>query len=557
MCSKIVLFGMLAGVMLLSTPAIQAAVPSPPVNQTLGMPDVPPGNLTAAACAGCHGGGVSDRHHLLYGKPIPPGTQVPYPDTDGNGVRDTAYGCLTCHGPSFTLVANCVVCHTAGAHHATARAVSGDCKGCHGSVVDSMTDGHYIPTYSPSLTTPTPKNGDGLPLNSRGKGAGACDYCHDSGNAAGLPVRGMADLHHDQNFDCLWCHDLHLTAHPMRICERCHGPNSLHNIQADSPAPQNLGTIVVGGELAGYGHVGRDGGPGDSDCWGCHGFAVASASRSGTVIPSVYRADQAVVTAGASATVVLTGAAFTSSVGSTLYEADVKLAPADGAPAITLTPDIVADQGMLAVTIPGTTSPGNYRVTAVNGGLSSNAAAISIVPRVKITQATSTGNTVTVTGAGFGGYAARSRTSLTGTTLQGAAVTGTIVSWNDGKIVANFASLPNTVTVNSVFGKAAAQVAAASNAPARNTAAGSTAPKVRITSATSKGTTVTIVGAGFGSSALRSATLITGTSVRGIAIKGRVVSWQAGRIVATFNVRPSTVTVNAALGQVTAQVIAQ
>jgi hypothetical protein len=34
--------------------------------------------------------------------------------------------------------------------------------------------------------------------------------------------------------------------------------------------------VVVGGEDAGYGHVGRDAGVGDSDCWGCHGFAMPS-----------------------------------------------------------------------------------------------------------------------------------------------------------------------------------------------------------------------------------------------------------------------------------------
>jgi hypothetical protein len=42
---------------------------------------------------------------------------------------------------------------------------------------------------------------------------------------------------------------------PIRVCEGCHGPDSLHNIQADSPKTPT-GTLVVGGEDAGYGHVG-------------------------------------------------------------------------------------------------------------------------------------------------------------------------------------------------------------------------------------------------------------------------------------------------------------
>jgi len=46
----------------------------------------------------------------------------------------------------------------------------------------------------------------------------------------------------------------------IRVCEKCHGPESLHNIQADSDGD---GLVVVGGELARYGHVGRDAGPGD------------------------------------------------------------------------------------------------------------------------------------------------------------------------------------------------------------------------------------------------------------------------------------------------------
>jgi hypothetical protein len=205
--------------------------------------------------------------------------------------------------------------------------------------------------------------------------------------------------------------------------------------------------------------VGRDGGPGDSDCWGCHGFAIAAAPRSGPIIPTVYTTDRKVITGGASATLVLTGAAFTSAIGNTSYESDIKLTATNGS-SVTLTPDIIVDEGMLAVTVPASTPPGNYRLKALKGGFTSNAAVISILPKVKITLAASKGNTVTITGAGFGGYAARSRTAVSGTTLKGATVKGTVVSWNDRRIVAKFSSLPSKVTVNSVFGKVTSKVTA-------------------------------------------------------------------------------------------------
>lgn len=180
----------------------------------------------------------------------------------------------------------CLACHTLGVpapsgpspHHFTEQAQSRHCKVCHGSIVDDYDDGHYIPTYEPSLVTPDTGSGEGSPFNSRGNGAGGCTYCHDDDGLSPPLIRTTEALHHDPAFytadKCDWCHDFSVTDGQIRACESCHGPNSLHNIQADSPNPENAGTIVVGGEDAGYGHVGRDAGPGDSDCWGCHGFSV-------------------------------------------------------------------------------------------------------------------------------------------------------------------------------------------------------------------------------------------------------------------------------------------
>jgi hypothetical protein len=525
MNGKPALSEVIAGVTLLFAYAALADVPAPPVNQSIGVRDVLYANLTEPDCRACHSSGVPNRHHLLYGQPIPPGSHVPYPDTDGNGIPDTTYNCLSCHGPTFVVVKNCVVCHTGSSpHHTTPEAQSGNCKFCHGSVVDNMNDGHYIPTYSPSLVTPTPSGGDGLPANSRGKKAGACNYCHDQDSLVPPVIRNSPDLHH-KGFNCSWCHEtnplsfhtikedgkMHApglkkpftngctdchgadlrggvarscytchgkewdndsgsghspyfsTAGDMRKCEGCHGPVSLHNIQADSnKAP--TGTIVVGGENAGYGHVGRDAGPGDSDCWGCHGFAMASAPGSGPVIPTVYNSDLAVITAGKDTTVVLNGAAFTNTIDDTLYEADVEVSGADGF-SVTLTPDVITDEGTLAVTIPGNLRPGNYGLRAVKVEFTSNPAVLSVVPSVKIAKATSKKKTVTITGSGFAGHAAGSGTSVTGQVTTGSGkkkttttVTGAVVSWKDGKIVADFSTIPSKVTVKSVFGSATSKV---------------------------------------------------------------------------------------------------
>ena len=451
----------IAGISLITTGPAWADVPAPPVNQTIGMRDVAIGNLSEALCRTCHSSGVPNRHHMLFGQPTRLGSLEPYPDADGDGVPDTVYGCLNCHGPNFTVMRDCTVCHNAGnPHHATATATGGNCKACHGSVVDNMNDGHYIPTYSPSLITPKPNEGDGLPFNSRCNGAGACNYCHDAAPLASPPILTNAALHHGTGLtNCAWCHDI--LGNAMRRCEGCHGPNSLHNIQADSPRLPT-GTIVVGGEDAGYGHVGRDAGPGDSDCWGCHGFPMArtSGNPGGPIIPTVYSSDLATMTAETDTTVVLRGSAFRNIADSTQYDSSVAVASDNGAPPMILTPRLIQED-MLAVTIPGSTPPGNYNIQATKADFTSNPAVVTIIPKVAITRATSATGVVRILGRGFSGYALGSGTLVRGT--RGAITAeATITSWTDTAIVAEFSPTfrPQTVTVNSIFGSATASVIA-------------------------------------------------------------------------------------------------
>ncbi len=452
MRSKTLRFIVIVGMVQFLASAARADVPAPPVNQVIGFKDVSLGDLTEADCRVCHASGVPDRHHNLVSKTIPSGSIVPYPDSDGDGVADTSYVCLSCHDQNFTVVRDCTACHNGSSpHHTTPDAQARHCVACHGDVVDNYDDGHYVPSYTPSLVTPSPSDGNGLPLNSRGNGAGACTYCHDEDGLSPPVILENKDLHHNTGLTdghCNWCHDFGgAPDERIRACEQCHGPDSLHNIQADSPNTGNVGTIVVGGEDAGYGHVGRDGGPGDSDCWGCHGFAFSAAPRSGPVIPSIDGLDITAMKAGSDTTVIVSGSGFTNTAGALQFESRVKLTAADGS-SLTLTPDAILQEAMI-VTIPGTTAPGNYDIQAVKAQFTSNPAVISVTPKVVITDATADGPTVTIKGSGFGRYAAGSGTFVTGSSKT---VTGTIVSWEDTMIVAEFGSTPTEVTVSSVFG---------------------------------------------------------------------------------------------------------
>jgi len=455
----------LAGAVLLFAGVGRADVPPPPANQNLGMLDAAFSALTEADCRACHLSGVPDRHHGLYNSVIPSLTVVPYPEfnTPGATPSQELYSCLSCHSDNFILERDCTVCHnTASPHHQTALADAGDCVACHGDIVDNRTDGHYIPSYAPSLVTPTRSMGDADQINSYGNGAGACNYCHDQDvMPPGDPVliQDNHDNHHGTNLvnfgsRCGWCHNFGLPFEAqIRVCENCHGPDSLHNIQTDSNGD---GMLVVGGELFGYGHVGRDAGPNDSDCWGCHGFTgMSSAPASGPIIPSITHSDVSVVSAGVAAPVVLEGTAFSNEAGGLVFDSDVALTAADGSSVI-LTAEIF-DEGLMGVTIPADTAPGNYDVRAVKADVASNPAVISVVPKVTIASATGDGR-VTIVGTGFGGYAADSGTSVTGTvTGAGGATTtveGTIRSWNDRKIKVVFDSRPSEVTVNSVYGSA-------------------------------------------------------------------------------------------------------
>jgi len=475
-CQRSSIWTVTAGIGLFVVSTGWADVPAPPVNQTLGMVDVLMRDRTEASCRSCHDSGLADRHHNLYGAAMASaGEDYPYgdffggrrtaashPDFLDDGIVDSTYTCLSCHGDTFTVERDCTACHTQSPHHTTADAVARHCTACHGSIVDDPDDGHYIPSYEPSDVTPYPSSY--LSLGNRGDdGQGSCDFCHSSDSLVPPVIQKNHTLHHETyldlqqpTFSCAWCHDMSLPGNErIRTCETCHGPDSLHNIQADSPNPNNIGSIVVGGEDAGYGHNGRDAGPGDSDCWGCHGFEMgASAPVSSPVVPTIYNTGGAVVKAGTDTLVELVGAAFTNMAGKTLFESEAVLSATDGS-SVTLTPSAI-DQGSLTVTIPANTAPGIYRLQAVktnNAGkpVASNPAVVTVVPEVIIRDVSIANGIVTIEGSRFAGYAEGSGTSVTGK-IGTTTVEATIVSWSDTVIKADFGSSPQEVTVNSVFG---------------------------------------------------------------------------------------------------------
>ncbi len=195
-----------------------------------------------------------------------------------------------------------------------------------------MEDGHFISEEPPSDTTPKRSGGTGLPLNSEGNGAGACDYCHSTGpgnespgldTATGIIVFSNKQTHHltfwggmgGAGSFCFWCHDFNLPLEEqIRVCENCHGRDVLHNIQVDS---DGNGIINPGVELPGYGHIGNP-----DDCWGCHGFSFMSSSAPpefGPIIPQIISANKSVITAGSATVITITGSAFKNSGGETEY----------------------------------------------------------------------------------------------------------------------------------------------------------------------------------------------------------------------------------------------
>jgi hypothetical protein len=446
----------------------EASEGPPPVRQNIGIPDSSIADLTEAECRFCHedpnivdDANIPNRHHNLVGTPVADPTIRPFPDGDTNG----NYDCYSCHalvwdGTAFVLETfrDCIFCHNTGSpHHTTAAAQAQLCDTCHGPVNNPF-DGHQIPTTIPSLVTPEPSGGEGLPLNSLGNGAGACNYCHDSGlePESGILVDTNMNLHHNTGLfdtpgDCSWCHKngnpFSTDADRIRTCERCHGFESLHNIQADSNGDDQ---IIPNGEDPYWGHIGSN-----DDCWGCHGFAGSAAPGTGAINPHVELLSQYSVTTGTDTTITLTGVALTNTIdtaeGPVTMDSQVVLTADDGS-TVTLVTTAISGSSM-DVVVPAALTAGNYTLRAVKDSNDSNAIGLAVIPAVTIADSSCSKKkgVLTINGSGFG-------TKPEGTDADINVLVNdqpvNIIAWSDTLIKADVSSCPKraTVTVNALFG---------------------------------------------------------------------------------------------------------
>jgi hypothetical protein len=286
--------------------------------------------------------------------------------------------------------------------------------------------------------------------------AGGCNFCHDAGttdDVIPIDVVDNHDTHHGaagsgvftipgESRACWTCHttgDYHST--DIRKCEGCHGPESLHNIVADS---DDAGTdIVVGGEAPGFSHVGNQ-----SDCYGCHGFETAGAFSAGPGVPSISGASPKAMVAGTDTQVNLTGVAFTSTLATILYTSNVVLTAADGSETI-LTPASIT-QNSLTVTIPAETAAGIYDLQAVKNGEASNPVGISVLPAVVVenTNCSKCLGVMTIEGANF----AEMPEGAIDINVTEGGVELDVIEWTDTMIKAAGARCGGDVTVNSVYG---------------------------------------------------------------------------------------------------------
>ena len=486
-----------------------AQVPAPPVNQDLGLFDTRFNSLTEEECRACHNQNppdgipvdstyLPDRHHLLVGETISIPSVVPSPDSDGDTVPDTVYQCLNCHSMTFDGAMwvvdpdfrDCTDCHKQfggdhhgySPHHSTLLAqadlnndgirdtnANGDpvtyCSKCHGSLVNDLGDGHYIPSYDPSLVTPWPSgkvNGDSSTVNDRGTEAGNCNFCHNSGTAEdGREVVTNLLAHHGAGFfggilgegPCYWCHidEGEDEETKIRKCEGCHGPESLHNIQLDSDGDN---VINPGLELGYYGHIGSN-----DDCWGCHGFTSLSASApfSGPTVPYIESFSSMEVIAGEDTPLTIHGLGFTNTVvgpaGPVILNSVVTLEAKDGT-VTTLVPSTI-NQSLIEVTVPASLNAGIYSLRVQKNQQYSNKTTLLLKPQVMIRLAICRGKSVTVTGDAFSQYldAHGSGTSFSADDAFNNQVDCTLRSWSDTRITATCNVCPSKVTVDSIWGE--------------------------------------------------------------------------------------------------------
>lgn len=467
---KVLLSMSLAAGLVVGVAAVNwAKVPPPPVNQNLYIYDTKFTSFTTDDCHKCHGTDpqlVTLHHNLIY-------TTTPAVSCyNATGTTPTTLA-TGCHvlvpspsgGYTFQDFRTCSNCHTGQSPHhgqSSANAVAQNCMHCHGSAIDNPLDGHYIPTYAINTdsttggVTPAP-HGRSVPDPANpGKTiiVQGCAACHQADATAVPQIYGNNDTHHGTNIgsflqpggigSCNWCHD---AATSIRGCEQCHGVKSLHNIAFNSPNPNNPTTIVPGQEDLGYSHIGNN-----WDCVGCHGSwtgAAAGDAIPAATAPAIGSLNTSVVTAGQSATLIISGEGFTNQdqMGNT-YNPVVTLKSGDNT--ITLTPFSVTTSEV-KVLLPAL-QQGTYELRVDKSGTVSNLTKLIVAPKLALKAATLSGSTLTITGVGFGKAPSAEASKLLGVFVG--STQAKIVSWSDTKISASSPVFGGgkTVAVKTLFG---------------------------------------------------------------------------------------------------------
>lgn len=470
-----------------------AAVPAPPVNQLLGIPDTVFNAVTEADCRVCHGPNppanvpvnptyLPDRHHNRVGDTIGAINSAPF------GNPGETYQCTSCHQLQlvngvfqFQTFRDCNFCHTGGSpHHTTQQAVTGDCVSCHGSFVDNGllpanretrpgvtgTVPKWLPTYAPSQITPWASR----KTNAGPNGEGSCYYCHASSHApnnpwpgqtpavdpaSGILVYSPADTHHSTTLasdpaKCAWCHTTGAggvpsvsvpTAQQIRVCQNCHGIPSLHNIQYAAP-----GTTVQPGQMQPwFGHIGNN-----QDCFGCHGFTKTQsvAPMAGPVTPQIDGMTKNVVIAGEETIVELVGINFVNSyspmagIPAVEYSSVVVLSDAAGN-SVELAPLNVTPNS-IKVAVPANLPVGNYTVVAKKLDKLSNPESLVVKPAVAIASADlKADGSIVIQGKGFGMQPPQAQ----GLGVNVGNAPADVITWNDGQIVVKAAGAKAGQTV--------------------------------------------------------------------------------------------------------------